>query len=94
MLNENHIGSSFDSFLEEEGLLEEAEAIAIKRVIAYQLEEEIKKRNINKTELAEQLNTSRAAINRILDPDNTSISLKTLEKLAKFFGKKLKISFT
>ena len=93
MINKKHVGSNFDDFLEEEGILDEVEAVAIKRIIAYELEQEIQKRNMTKTELAEHLSTSRAALNRLLDPQNTSISLKTMEKIARFLGKKLKISF-
>ncbi len=90
----NHIGSNFDSFLKEEGILEESEAIAIKRILAYQVQEEMKRLNINKTDLATKMNTSRSALNRILDPKNTSISLKSMEKIARSLNKKLTISFS
>ena len=85
------IGSSFDDFLTEEGISEEVEAGAIKKIIAYQLLEAIKKEQITKTALAAQLDTSRAAINRLLDPDNESITLLTLKKAANVLGKKLRL---
>jgi len=93
MVNEKHLGSNFDDFLAEEEILEEAEAIAIKRVISFEVEQEMKKQNLTKSELAEKLNTSRTAVNRLLDPENTSINLRTMEKAAKILGKKLKVSF-
>ena len=93
MINKENLGSNFDDFLAEEEILEECEAIAIKRVIAFEVAQEMEKRNITKTQLAELLHTSRMAVNRILDPKNTSINLKTMEKVAKILGKKFKISF-
>jgi predicted XRE-type DNA-binding protein len=85
------IGSSFDDFLFEEGISEEVEAGAIKKLIAYQLQEAIKKEQLSKTELAAQLETSRAAVNRLLDPENESITLLTLKKAANVLGKKLRL---
>jgi len=93
MIKKEHLGSNFDDFLAEEDLLDEAEAIAIKRVIAFEVEEEMKKQNLTKSELAEKMKTSRTAVNRLLDPRNTSINLRTMEKTAKVLGKKLKVSF-
>jgi antitoxin HicB len=87
-----HKGSTFDSFLEEENLLEEAEAIAIKRVITYELERIMKKKQIKKTQLASDMHTSRSALDRLLDPNNTSITLRTLVKAANILGKKLQFS--
>lgn len=88
-----HKGTTVDSFLEEEGLLEDAEAVAIKRVIAYQLEKKMKKAHLSKTEIAERMGTSRSALDRLLDPGNTSVTLNTLVKAAHFIGKKLHVSF-
>ena len=85
------IGSSFDDFLQEEGLLAEAEAVAIKRVIAFQLKETMTKKHITKTEMAKRMNTSRSAINRLLDPLNTSITLATIESAVAAMGKRLQI---
>ena len=88
---DSSIGSSFDDFLVEEGICEEVEAGAIKKIIAYQLREAIEKEHISKTALAAQLETSRAAVNRLLDPDNESITLLTLKKAANVIGKKLRL---
>ena len=76
MTNNKCIGSNFDDFLEEEGLLQESETVAIKRVIAYALEQKMLEDNISISRLAKELETSRTAISRILDPQNTSITLK------------------
>ena len=85
------MGSSFDGFLQEEGMLAQAEAVAIKRVIAFQLEETMTKEHISKTEMAKRMNTSRSAINRLLDPLNTSITLATIESAVAAMGKRLQI---
>ena len=90
MIN-NSIGSSFDDFLDGEGISEEVESGAIKKIIAYQLREVIEKENISKTALAIRLETSRAAIDRLLDPENESITLLTLKKAANVLGKKLRL---
>ncbi len=88
-----HIGSNFDDFLEEEGLLAETEAIAIKRVIAYQVTELMKSQNMSKVAMAKRMKTSRSALDRLLDPKNTSITLQTLERAAHAIGKRLRIEF-
>ena len=88
-MKNNAIGSSFDSFLDEEGIADEVEAGAIKKLIAYQLQEAIKKEQLTKTALAAQLYTSRDAVNRLLDPENESITLLTLKRAANVLGKKL-----
>jgi len=85
------IGSSFDNFLAEEGISEEVEAGAIKKIIAYQLQEAIEKEHLTKTALAARLETSRAAVDRLLDPENESITLLTLKKAAAVLGKKLRL---
>ena len=85
------IGSSFDDFLVEEGISEEVEAGAIKKIIAYQLQEVIENEQLTKTALAAQLKTSRAAVDRLLDPENESITLLTLKKAANVLGKKLRL---
>jgi predicted XRE-type DNA-binding protein len=90
-MKNNAIGSSFDDFLVEEGIAEEVEAGAIKKIIAYQLQEAIEKEHLTKTALAVQLETSRAAVNRLLDPENESITLLTLKKAANVLGKKLRL---
>ena len=93
MVNKKCIGSKFDDFLEEEGLLQESESVAIKRVIAYALEQKMLADNMSVNRLAKELDTSRTAISRILDPENTSITLNTIEKVAKYLGKRVTISF-
>lgn len=86
-----HRGSSFRDFLEEDGILEEVEAAALKRALALKVADLMEKRDLNRTTMAVQMRTSRAAINRILDPENTSVTLTTLSKVAKSLGRKLKI---
>ncbi len=88
---EQHLGSSFDDFLEEEGILEETESVAAKRVFVFQLEKELKRQRIKKDELADMMGTSRSAIRRLLDP-NTPSTLKTLSSAARAVGKHLKLS--
>jgi len=90
-MKNKHIGSGFDDFLEEEGLRAEAEAAAIKRVIAYRIEMEMKRANLSKSALAEKMHTSRSALDRLLDPSNVSVTLQTLERAALALGKNLKI---
>ncbi len=93
MTNNNpHIGSSFDDFLDGENLLVEANEIAIKRVIAWQLQQEIESNHMTKTDVAKAMGTSRAAVDRLLDPNNTSVTLNTLAKAAKILGKKINIA--
>ena len=84
-------GSNFNDFLEEEGLRADTEAVAIKRVIAYRIELEMKKAKLSKSEMAEKMQTSRSALDRLLDPANASITLQTLERAALALGKHLKI---
>ena len=91
--NKKCIGSNFDDFLTEEGFLQESEVVAIKRVIAYALEKKMMEDNISISHLAKELDTSRSAISRILDPENTSITLITIGKIAKYLGKKIVLSF-
>lgn len=90
-MNNIHLGSSFDDFLKEEGLLADAEATAIKRVVAYQIEQEMQKSNLSKTALALKMHTSRSALDRLLDPRNVSVTLQTLERAALALGKRLKV---
>jgi DNA-binding Xre family transcriptional regulator len=89
-----HIGSNFDEFLDEEALLEGATAVAIKRVVAWQIEREMKAQKLTKTALAAKMNTSRAALNRLLDGTDTSLTLTTLSSAANALGKNLRIELT
>jgi len=90
-MTNRHIGSSFDDFLEEEGLLEECTESAIKRVLAWQLKREMEKKKLTKTALAKRMNTSRASLDRLLDPTNESVTLQTLKKAASVLDRKLKL---
>jgi antitoxin HicB len=89
-----HIGSDFDEFLQEEGIREEVTAAAIKRVIAWQLDNMMKSRHITKTEMASRMHTSRAVVNRLLDEDDTSVTLATLARASLAIGVPLKIEFS
>jgi antitoxin HicB len=86
-----NIGSSFDDFLAEEALLDGATAVAVKRVIAWKIAQEMKAQKITKTRLAEKMHTSRAALNRLLDDNDSSLTLTTLVSAAAALGKKVKI---
>ena len=90
-MKNKHIGTSFDDFLQEEGLLAATEATAVKRVIAYQIEKEMAERQISKSALARTMQTSRSALDRLLDPENASVTLLTLESVAHALGKELKV---
>lgn len=91
-MNSEYMGSDFDDFLQEEGILAEAEAIAIKRVIAFQVSELMHAQNLSKTEMSRRMNTSRAALERLLDPRNESVTLQTLWRAARALGKNLQIT--
>lgn len=91
MSKNKHIGSSFDDFLADEGLLEEVNAVAAKRVIAWQITEAMKLAGITKTEMAGRMHTSRAALNRVLDENDTGLTLDTLSKAAAALGRKVKV---
>ncbi len=93
-MKNSHLGSSFDDFLVEEGILADAEVAAIKRVIAYQIEMEMKRAKLSKSAMAEKMRTSRTALDRLLDPANVSVTLRTLEKAALALGKSLKIELS
>lgn len=89
--NIKNIGSSFDDFLTEEALIDETTAIAAKRVIAWQIDQEMKAQNLTKTIMAKKMHTSRAALNRLLDGTDTSLTLTTLSSAASVLGKKFRI---
>jgi hypothetical protein len=84
-------GSSFDDFLEEEGLLEDVTAVAVKRYVAFQLIEKMAEANLSKAEMARRMETSRSALGRLLDPDNSSVTLQTLHSAVQALGGRLKI---
>jgi len=86
-----NVGTDFDDFLEEEGLLEEVTAVAVKRYIAFQLAEKMDETKLSKAELARRMETSRSALDRLLDPDNPSVTLQTLQSAVQALGGRLKI---
>jgi antitoxin HicB len=88
-----YIGSDFDEFLREEGIFEEVEAAAIKKVLACMIEQAMAETHITKSEMARRMGTSRTQLDRLLDPANPSVTLSTVAKAAKAIGKKISISF-
>lgn len=85
------VGSSFDDFLKDEGILEEVTELAVKRVLAYQLAEEMKARKITKAALARQMQTSRSQVDRLLDPEHEGVNLGTIIKAARVVGRRLEL---
>jgi antitoxin HicB len=85
----DHSGSTFDSFLEQEGIREEVEAVAIKRVLAWQLSRAMKEQQKTKQAMAKQLRTSRSQLDRLLDPQNVSVTLDTITRAARALGKRV-----
>jgi antitoxin HicB len=88
-MDERHVGADFDEFLQEHGLLDDAEAVATKRVISFQIAREMERHNLTKSEMAHRMRTSRPAVDRLLDPANPSVTLATLERAAAAVGKRL-----
>jgi antitoxin HicB len=86
-----NIGQSLDDFLKEEGILEEAEEVAVKRVLAYQIEQLMKEQGLTKTAMARQMETSRSSLDRLLDPRSESVTLQTLGRAANVLGKRLSL---
>lgn len=87
-------GSSLEDFLEEEGLLEEATALAIKSVLAWQLRQEMERRGLSKTAMAKLMETSRAQLDRVLDPKGGNVTLETLQRAAKVVGRSIRLELT
>jgi antitoxin HicB len=90
----DHSGSTFDSFLEEEGIREEVEAVAIKRMVVWQLERAMQEQQKTKQAMAKQLRTSRSQLDRLLDPRNVSVTLDTITRAARALGKRVVIRVT
>lgn len=84
-------GTSLEDFLNEDGNLETATAVAVKRVIAWQLAEEMERRKLTKTAMARIMHTSRGQLDRVLNPDDGNVTLETLQRAAKAVGKTLKL---
>lgn len=86
-----HEGSSFDDFLSEEGIYDEVNTAAIKRVLTWKIEQAMKRQHITKTAMARRMKTSRAAVDRLLDPENKAVTLSTLARAAAVLGKNLRL---
>jgi antitoxin HicB len=86
-----HVGSSLEDFLTEEGTLEETRAMAIKETVAWQVQQAMEKEKITKVEMAKRMKTSRAALDRLLDPGNGAVTLQTLSRAANAIGRGLRI---
>ena len=93
-MKQQNIGGDFDDYLRDEHLLDDAQATAAKRVIAFQIAQEMKRARLTKSEMAVRMKTSRPAVDRLLDPANRSVTLSTLERAAAALGKKLKVELT
>lgn len=91
MKKRKHVGSALDDLLAEDGSLIEAEAAALKRVLAWQVEAGMDKKRISKSEMARAMHTSRAALDRLLDPKNESVTLRTMARAAKVLGRRLRL---
>lgn len=91
MIKNKHIGSNFDDFLAEDNQLEEATAIAVKRVIAWQIEQAMQTAGINKSALAKRMQTSRTVVDRILDATDTGLTLDTMTRAATALGFRIKV---
>ena len=86
-----NLGGSFNDFLEEEGILEECSQTAIKRVLSWQIEQEMQKKKLSKSAMARKMNTSRSSLERLLDPTNESVTLHTLKKAAHAIGRTVRL---
>ena len=91
MAKKPHIGSKFEDFLREDGQLEAATAAATKRIVAWQIEKAMKRGKVQKSDLATRLGTSRAQLDRLLDPENSAITVDSLARVAAALGRRLKI---
>lgn len=91
MTKKKHHGSSFEAFLSDDGLLEDATLSATKKVIAAQIADAMKRKGLTKTAMAAEMETTRAQLDRLLDPNNDSVTLGTLKRAAKALGKTLRL---
>jgi antitoxin HicB len=87
-----YIGTDFDDFLAEDGIREDVEAAALKRVLAFQLAQAMKKQNITQVEMAKRMKTSRTVVSRLLDANDTSVTLATLTRASMALGERLQLS--
>lgn len=86
-----HVGSNFEDFLAAEGQLESATAVAIKRVLAWQIAQAMKAERVSQAELARRMKTSRAVIHRLLDADDSSVTLSTITRAAAALGRSVRV---
>ena len=91
MKKNKHIGSSFDSFLKEEGIRDEVRIQAVKRVIAWQIAQDMAKLKLSKNQMAKRMKTSRTQVNRLLDPANDKVQLDTIQRAASVIGRKIHV---
>jgi antitoxin HicB len=91
-MKRKHLGSNFEDFLAKQGILEECRAAAIKFKIARELEKAMSEQKLSKADIAKRLKTSRTGVDRLLDPENTSITLNTMAKVASFLGKRMEFA--
>ena len=87
----DHVGSDFEEFLRSEGRFDEATAIAVKRVLAWQLEREMKRSHVTRSELARRMKTSRAVVHRLLDKNDPAVTLATISRAAAALGKTVRL---
>ncbi len=85
------IGTAFDDYLKDEGTYEATQSVAIKRVLAWQIEKAMKKQRLTKAEMARRMETSRSQLDRLLDPDSNSVTLETLTRAARAIGRQVKL---
>lgn len=90
-MNKENIGSSFDDWLREEDIYEQATAVAVKRVLARQIAQEMTGQNLSKSAMAKRMHTSRAALDRLLDPENDAVTLQTLFRAASAVGRQINL---
>jgi hypothetical protein len=89
MKKKSAIGSTFDDFLKEDGAYEDTQAVAIKRVLAWRIEQDMKKKHIAKAVMAQRMHTSRSQLDRLLDPTNGSVTLSTLARAGRVLGREV-----
>ncbi|MEQ1739135.1 MAG: helix-turn-helix transcriptional regulator [Methyloglobulus sp.] len=90
-IEKGRLGSSFDDFLKEEGIYEEVQTVAIKRVIAWQIEEAMKTSHITKAQMARRMKTSRSQLDRLLNPEHSGVTLETLSRAAQVIGRNIRV---
>jgi antitoxin HicB len=90
-IEKGRLGSSFDDYLKEEGIYEEVQTVAIKRVIAWQIEEAMKTSHITKAQMARRMKTSRSQLDRLLNPEHSGVTLETLSRAAQVVGRNIRV---